>query len=115
MSTGSLSRTGRNFTAVTLAELLSRTGCRFLSRLRNRFVCGLLGHAIDHMDPWNTRCFRCGRQWSYGDKVRDDLWFFLGLANLRHSTRFYRVWHWLKCPGCSERFGRHNPDNCFPF
>lgn len=80
-----------------------------------RFKCWLIGHSTDCCDPWNTRCFRCGHEWNYGDRVRDDLWFYLGWYDLFspriQSCRFKR---WWKCPDCDKRFGRH-ADDCFPF
>ena len=115
MKTEPPSPTGRSFTVVTLAALLSRTGWKSLCRLRDLLVCELIGHAIDWCDPWNTRCFRCGLTWNYGDRVRDDLWFFLGICNLRYHGKFYQLQHWLKCPDCGRRLGRHDPGGCFPF
>ena len=81
---------GTRNTPVTLAALLLRTGGKFLSRLRNKTVCRLIGHSEDHMDAYNTRCFRCGHEWSHGESVRSDLGFWLSYFELRRNLRFRR-------------------------
>lgn len=81
---------GPSGTSVTLAGLLFRTGVRSLSRLKAKALCRLIGHSEDHMDPYNTRCFRCGHEWNYGEYVRSDLGFWLSYFELRRNLRFRR-------------------------
>ena len=119
MRTASPTQTGHSFTAVTLAGLLYRTGCRYLSRQRDLLTCWLIGHATDWMDPWNCRCFRCGLQWEYGDKIRSDINWYLSLSNLKHriciSDHVRRLGWWYRCPDCGGRYGKHDEAKCIPF
>lgn len=76
--------------------------------------CWLIGHSEDHMDPYGTRCFRCGFEWDYGEDVRSDLGFWLSYYNFKANLWLRPLRDWLKCPDCKGRCGRHNPD-CMPF